>query len=343
MKQESLYTPEGWINSALPMRDKAPFVIMIGGRGRGKTFAVLRDIIESGEDFVYMRRTEKQIELAKTPDLNPFRAVNLVCGTDIVSGSISKSIAGFYHADEEGKATGEALGIGVALSTIATIRGISSQARYMCYDEFIPERHERAIKEEGTAFLNAYETLNRNNELLGKPPLKCFLLSNSNTLESPVLEALGCMETIDTMIRKCQYYRTMYDGQLAIYRYIDSPISAKKKNTVLYKVAHNADFENMALSNEFSAANYENVRIEQIEQYQPLVSIGEVTVYQHKARPQYYVVKGIKSPTRYTTLPTSKKQFKNVYWYLFDALIDGRVSYASAPVKIAFERIFEHG
>ena len=59
------------------------------------------------------------------------------------------------------------------------------------FDEFIPERHERPIKNEGAAFLNAYETMNRNRELQGYKPIQTLCLANANDLGNPIFMELG--------------------------------------------------------------------------------------------------------------------------------------------------------
>lgn len=343
MKKTDLYTKEGWINTRLPMNDKASIVFMLGGRGIGKTYGILRDIIESKQEFIYMRRQKGQIDECKVPLLNPFRRLNADMGWNIVCDSVTANTAAFYNADSDGKAQGEPLGLAVSLSTFANLRGISSDAPICVYDEFIPEARERPIKDEQGAILNFYETINRNKELLGEKPLKLLLLSNSNNLSSPILEAFGVTQELDNMIRKKQYYKSLYDGDIAIYRYIDSPISERKKETLLYRVSQNEDFTTMAINNNFSAANYEGVAAEDIKQYRPLVSIGNVTVYKHKSQGLYYVVSGIKAAEQYTLLPNSRKAYLQKYLYLYDRMINGRLTFASAPAKIAFERVYRNG
>ena len=267
--------------------------------------------------------------------------MNDVCGTDIVSGSLGKYMGGFWHSNEKGEATGNPVGLAVALSTVSNIRGMSAEDYdIVIFDEFIPEHHERPIRAEETAFLNCMETFNRNREFQGKPPLKVVLLSNSNDLDSPILQAIGALRPLDEMIRKRQTYRTIADGAVAIYRYLDSPITEKKKNTVLYRVSNNEDFSGMALNNEFSKANYENVGREDMKQYQPLVSIGGMTVYEHKSERMYYVVDGVKCEVCYTLYPNSVKAFIKKYWYIKEAMLLEKIRYMSAPVKIAFEKIW---
>lgn len=341
MNKPQFYTPDGWINAAAVLDDPATFVVCVGGRGIGKTFGILKEVLSRGMKFIYLRRTQAQIDTIKLKELNPFKAVNDVTGSDIVSGSLGKYMGGFWHSDEKGQAVGAPIGLAVALSTVSNIRGMSAEDyEVVIFDEFIPEHHERPIRAEETAFLNCMETFNRNREFQDKPPLKVVLLSNSNDLDSPILQAIGALRPLDEMIRKRQSYRAIAGGAVAIYRYLDSPITAKKKNTVLYQVSNNEDFSGMALENEFSKANYENVCRCDLKQFQPLVSIGGLTVYEHKSERLYYVVDGVKSETVYTLYPNSIAAFAKKYWYLKEAMLVLKIKYVSAPVKIAFEKIW---
>jgi hypothetical protein len=105
-------------------------------------------------------------------------------------------------------------------------------------------------------------------------------------------------------------------------------------------VSNSEDFSGMALDNEFSRANYENVCRCDLKQFQPLVSIGGLTVYEHKSERLYYVVDGIKSEVVYTMYPNSIAAFIKKYWYLKEAMLVLKIRYVSAPVKIAFEKIW---
>jgi hypothetical protein len=166
------------------------------------------------------------------------------------------------------------------------------------------------------------------------------LLSNSNDLNSPILEALGALKPLDEMIRKGQSYRQLGQNTVSIRRYIDSPISKAKRGTGLYRTAQDKDFLGMALNNDFSANDYENVKSRPLGEFRPLVSIGDMTVYEHKSDGSFYVVAGCKAVERYTMLDNDRKAFRRSYWYLYEAMLDRRMSYATAPIKLAFERIW---
>lgn len=340
------YLDNGYVNARAWFEDPAPFVVALGGRGIGKTFGALDYL--SGRDggkMLYMRRTQAQIDAVKLPELNPFKSVNEARGRDWIVSPMGKYTAGIYHGREvDGavKPDGAPLGLCIALSVFSNIRGVDGLGYdVLLYDEFIKESHERPIRNEGDAFLNCYETLNRNRELQGLPPLKCVLLSNTNDLSAPVLDALGIVDEIEQMQRRRKARRVVADGAVSIYLYADSPISAAKRNTALYRVANaSGDFSAMSLDNAFSAANYEYVEQRPLREYDPLVSVGSVTVYQRRGARGYYVVEGIRAETRYSTLPLNLKSFRADYWFLYEAMLNRELYYASASVKIRFEKIW---
>jgi hypothetical protein len=166
----------------------------------------IETVIEDEIKFIYMRRTQSQADLINKPEFSPFKSLNNDFGWKIGTDSISKYNAGFYQqieSDDRLVCTGAPLGFTAALSTISNIRGFdASDVELQIYDEFIPEKHERPIKNEGAAFLNAYETINRNRELKGRKPLQCICLANANDLANPIFMELRLVRKAEQMRRK---------------------------------------------------------------------------------------------------------------------------------------------
>lgn len=346
--KKNLYLESGFVNHALWYEDSAPFVLALGGRGTGKTYGALLDVCAGiyGK-VVYVRRNDTQLSAAKLPELNPFKRVNADTGNNFLFAPLGKNVAGIYRGeivDDVLKPSGAPVGIGVSLSTFSTLRGIDGMDyETIIFDEAIKESHERPIKNEDSAFLNLYESLNRNRELppLNQKPMKCLILANSNDLRAPILDALGLVDVIDRMLQKGQEYKNLRHGMISIYLYQDSPISRAKQTSALYQVANSADFKTMALENRFSGANYEYVASKPLREYTPLVSIGNVTVYEHAREPGlYYVVEGRKAAEYYSTFPVDTRAFRQDYYYLMEALLDKRLYYSSAYVKVQFEKLW---
>lgn len=345
MQKSDLYTREGWVNAAALLDAPEPFIIALGGRGIGKTYGILKELYTRETPFIYMRRTQTQLDAVAVPQLNPFNQISIDLGEPIFSGKVSKHTAGFYKGVENDKGeivpAPEPFGIGIALSTFAAIRSLSAEKyEVLFFDEIIPERHEKPIKEEGLAFANVLESINRNRELSGKESIKVILASNSNTLNSRLLETLGIMDVIDKMNRTGKFYENVH-GLIGIYRYIDSPISNKKRKSVLYQVIKNRDFQGMSLDNEMALSDYENVASRPISEYLPLCSYDGVTVMRHKSKKEYYVIDGEKAADKFDALPLSKKAFQRKYYFIWGAIMDKRVYYQSATVKIKIEGAFK--
>lgn len=340
-----LYNDNGYVNMSLPIHSPAAVSICIGGRGIGKTYGALLELYRDKTPFFYMRRTQAQLDEVSIPVLSPYNQIMKDTGCLITVQKIGKHAAGFYDAEKNDAGgltpVGDPFAVGIALSTFANIRGMSAERDLLLFDEIIPERHERPIKEEEAAFSNVLESINRNRELSGKRPLKTVLLSNSNTINSQILSALGCLKTIDKMSRSGKEYCTMYDGSLEIYMYRDSPISAKKRGTAYYKILQNEDFKSMSLDNDFSASDYEYVKSKPLQEYTPIVSISGVTVYRHKREDNYYVISGVRASTVYQNTELERGAFRKRYFYLYRAMLTRRIAYSDAETKILFERMWD--
>ena len=164
----NLYDRRGYLNIPDILKCKQPFIFVVGGRGTGKTFGALREARRryraTGARFMLLRRMQSQVDLINKPEYSPFKAVDRVDHQCTVSRSLSKYTAGFYDGqmDEHGtpQVTGDCIGYTCALSTISNMRGFdASDVDLIIFDEFIPEAHERPIKNEAAALFNAYETI----------------------------------------------------------------------------------------------------------------------------------------------------------------------------------------
>lgn len=339
----NLYLDSGWINPAVLLDSPAFITVGIGGRGIGKTYGCLRTLYERGNNFIYVRRTQTQLDETTIQALNPYNVISEDLHESITTGRLGKHSVGFYRASDTAQdEEPQPFAVGVALSTFANIRGLSLPESYdtVLFDEIIPERHERVvIKQEGEAFLNMIESLNRNRELKGNKPLHIVLLSNSNTINSEILYAIGVLSDVDDMSRRGSTRKLLRDGLIEVIMFRDSPISAEKEQTALYRISNNADFSNMAITNKFARSDYENVKNRPLSEYNMLVSIGNITICRHKSKREYYIIEGVKAQEHFETTPISMKTFKSQYGHIFTAYFQSRVIFQNATVKIEFERV----
>lgn len=259
------------------------FYVFLGGRGVGKTYSALdwalEDFRQNNKGFVLLRRTDEERKLGAL--FNPFEQLNADKGSMIITDSLGSKVTGFYKGMETEtglKPDGAPAGYLLALSTIAGVRGLGLNMDFVdkiIYDEFIAEQHVRSLKNEGEAILNAYETINRNREILGRDPAKMIFLANSNSLANPLFITLGIVREVERMLAQGKSGIIDKKRRLAIFFLDDADFRAEKQKTALYELAGKSDFSSMALDNDFSHDDFSNVRSFSVKGAHPVYQIGE--------------------------------------------------------------------
>lgn len=344
-----LYEQKGWVNIPGILEMGLPFNIIGGGRGTGKSYGAIKFAVENHRKFIFMRRTGRVLQTIQTSAFSPFKKYNSDTGSNIGFSRLGPDIFGIYHMekDDNGKdrPAGNPLGYLVALSTLVNVRGFdASDVDFIIYDECVKERHEKSIKGEGAAFLNAYETINRNREFEGRPPVQVLAFSNSIQLDNPLYIELGIVKKVESLQRKKQEIYIDRERGLGVFMLYHSPISEKKKETALYKLTGSSEYSRMALGNVFSEIS-ENVGRRPLGEYRPVVRIGEVTIYQHKDAGRGYYVTGHNSgtPPVFTQGDSDADRFRRQYRYLWIAYMMNRMCFETSADELYFRALFKEG
>lgn len=346
----NLYTTDGWLDFPAIRNLGIPFNFIVGGRAIGKTYGGLQDLREqsvtAGERFLLLRRLQSQLDLINKPEYSPFKSLDADHGYYTASRPISKYTAGFYeaHKADDGSLVpeGSCIGYTAALSTVSSVRGWdASDVRYILYDEFIPESHERPLKDEAGALFNCYETINRNRELSGRPPVQLFCLANANDLGNPIFLALGLVNRAETMRQRGQDIWIDHKRGICLIILKNSPISNAKRETALYKLTGGTEFAEMALDNSFAGEERGDIRPMPLKEYRPVVVIGELCVYQHKSNGTYYISTHVTgSPPVYGAGPVDRERFRRAYFWLYQAYLMRQVIFETYSCEILLKKYF---
>ena len=303
-------------------------------------------MIEGKHHFIYMRRLAAQTDIVKKESMQPYKTLNDDMGWSIQPFPINKYISAFYESDtnDDGKVipVGEQHGLLTSLSTFSNLRGVDgSEIDTIILDEFIPELNERPIKGEADALFNAYETINRNRELKGQDPVKLLCLANSNRIDNPLFMELKLVRKAEKIRQEGKEY--LYDPKkkMLLIDLYKSQISEAKSDTALYQLTKGTEFYEMAIRNSF--INEERGRIETrpIKEYRPMVSIGEITIYKHKSRREYYVTTFRSgSPDSYTTGEKDRERFRKKYLFLWQCYMRREVIFEEYMSEILFDKYF---
>lgn len=323
-------------------RANVPFNIFIGGRGTGKTYRCLWHAYEDYDCFMYLRRTEVEIGAIADEKYNPFKALNRDKGWNIQANYVSKNSVGEFFVEDEDEVT-HFLGYAAALSTFGNLRGADlSDVDVLVFDEFIKGKNKRPIADEADAFFNTYETINRNREIEGKPPLQCYLLSNATTMDSPILAELGLISVIEKMKQKGDLAWTDKQRGIHIELVEDLPISKLKQDTALYRLTRGTQYSKHAIDNEFAYDSFENVGKVDIRNYEGLIQVGDVYIYKHKTTSKLHAC-GSKALCKYKYDGDSIPLFKRQWGIRIYALMrNGTMTYSDFMTKNKLFTMFDN-
>lgn len=308
-----------------------PIIILTGCRGLGKTYGALEYCIEEDIRFIYFRRSARILELITDPALHVFKRINADHGWDI-KPEMNKGVGRFFEGDK-------LKGYAAALSNFANTRGFDgSDISLEIYDEFIPEPTERRMFDAYTALLNSYETINRNRELEGRPPLKLLLMSNSDLIYSDIIAGLQIGDTLHRMQREGIEEMELGDILLLLPR--AEGFSERKAQTVLGRIAGDS-YRDIAIRNKFPIEDESNIGQKPIIEYRPIASIRGLTIYRHKSKQEYFVTdRKIGSPKIYEDTEADVRRFLRENPAIWRAQERKKVFFSGINVQTVFRDLF---
>lgn len=324
-----------WYDVSKVLRKDCFLYIIIGGRGIGKTYSALRFLMEQKQPFIYLRNTDTQISESASVFGNPFKKLNQDFGLDYRLESEKKH----YLINEYVNNEKILRGYGAALSTFSNLRGVDlSDVKYFILDEFI-ERRTLSFRQ-FDAFQGFYETVNRNRELSGEPPLVGFLLSNAQTLNNEILLGYGLVNKITELYNNG--FRFFQDRGL-YFEIPESDVSKAKAGTANYKLISGTDTAREYLSNKFAHDDFSNIKKQPIQEYKPIALLmlkdGSACFYKHKSDSRIYAAAvpafGVK---RYEKQPLFMRE---IGIELRQYAIRGKIYYDSFETRLFVSKVLQ--
>lgn len=344
----NLYTKDGWLDiphvAEVADRNDISFIAIIGKRQVGKTYGVLKFMLDTDKRFILMRGMKTELEMLERNVNSPFAKIKgYETAVEFAKDSPYTASISRYATNEDGEEVKNYIGMGAALSNIGRIRGFNGDMfSDLVYDEFIPESHLLKVRFAGDAFNNAYTTINGNRELEDRPPLRCWLLANSNNLDSEILETLGITKIVEKMSLAGEESRILKDRGIMILLPDSTKVIEKRKKGALYKaIGGDSKFARMAYGNEFAYNDYSDVANKPLKEYKAIIVVGDVVVHLHKNNKTLYVTEMYrvsmgKNLHTYEDTDFGLMTFKQDFPELRPAYMNGRISFQNMTVKNHF-------
>lgn len=180
-----------WIDLDKAYSYNAVFMYIVGERGVGKTFGCIKkgisNHLKSGDEFIYMRRTEKELKAAIPSFFEAIELKNIYPDHDFKTNGYVGYIAPRSTRDDKKREWTKLVQF-VPLSRAQSFKSVNySRVTTWIYDEFIREKsYGMYLPEEYRAFLNFYMTVDRNQN-----KTRVFLLGNSVSIMNPYFTGLN--------------------------------------------------------------------------------------------------------------------------------------------------------
>lgn len=341
----NIYTHDGWLDAKhienVADRNNIAFIVIIGKRQIGKTYNVLKLMLDEQKHFILLRGVKTELDMLKRNVNSPFEKIK---GYEkrIIFESETEYTASMLRldTDDDGNEIKSNIGMCGALSSIGRIRGFNGDIYTdVVYDEFIPESHLLKVRHGDDAFNNMYTTIAGNRELEGRPPLRVWLLANSNNLDNDILKALNITEVVERMSLRGEESRILKDRGIMILLPDSHAITEKRKQTALYRaIGGDSKFSKMAYENAFAYNDYSDVSTMPLQEYKPVITIGTIIIHLHKSEKTLYVTNLMKckTPHVYTDTEYGRMKFIKDYPEIKAAYLRGRITFQSMAIKNYF-------
>ena len=341
-----LYLPEGWLNFEYIMPKPAWLIVILGKRQVGKTYGTLQAMLRHDLQHVLLRRTTAELDtITASPDLSPYKVFEPEFKVGLFRQAKKICRICDWLPDPDGKAVpGRQRGIATSLAEIAHIRGFSGR-RFtdLVFDEFIPEKGVVTRRSEGDAFLNAYTTINGNRELDGLPPLRAWLLANTNRIDSPILEALNISDDILYMRRK-GIEELLTETGVYILQPDSVQISEKRADTALMKqISKTSEFYGMAQENKFAYDESPYIQTIPIKYLTPSWSYDN-KIFCWKRSFGYYICRApfkAAHTKRYSSSRTDREKLSMDFAFMKPYYYAGCILFSDMRVLSIFKQIFD--
>ena len=205
--------------------------VVYSRRGPGKTYSFLNHMQRTKTKFIYMKRTNDDVNLICSGnkygfDPSPFAPINRDLLHNIHAVKIREGLGAFHHMSADYEPEGEPLGYVLSMNAAAKFKGFDfSDCDFICLDEFIPLPGTVVKQTEGETLLDLYMTVARDRQKRGRPALKLVLFANAEEISTPVTNTLEIVDTIAEMNAHKQNYYFDQERGIMIHHIVEIPLS----------------------------------------------------------------------------------------------------------------------
>lgn len=218
----------------------ATMYLVIGERGVGKTYsslcAIIKDFLKNGNQFVYVRRYQTELDKATPKFFDDIIAHNAFPDHEF-KVMTSEQYGTIFYVD------GKEAGFAKSLTTASNEKSIPfPNVRTLVFDEFTITRssHRRYLADEITSFLDLCETIFRLRD-----NMRILMLGNATSINNPYFAYWNLTLPYDSE------YRVFHDGQIVVNYVKNEPYREAKRKSKFGKLIDGTKYAEYAIDNKF--------------------------------------------------------------------------------------------
>ena len=97
----------------------------------------------------------------------------------------------------------------------------------------------------------------------------------------------------------------------------------------------------MSLNNDFSGEEIGRINSRPLAEYKPIVTVGEITVYEHKSKRTYYIsTHKTGNPPYYGTGDAERARFRRLYTWIWDEYLENNIEFEEYLCEILLTKVF---
>lgn len=267
-------------------------------RGPGKTYSALWMCYYNDIKFIYMKRTDKDVNLIlkndnQEFDASPYKDLKRDKNINVVGVKIDDGIGAYYEADNEGEPT-KLLCYVLSFNKVQSYKGFGfADCEFIIFDEVIPQKGERVRRSEGENLLDLYMTVSRDRQKRGRAPLKLLMFANAEEISTPVTKELEIVDDIADLNANGQSH--LYTDRKMLLHHITNeevPITESEMEGIYEGMKGTAWFDK-AFGGYFSGNDFTNVTKRSIRRSTPLIQLiyrkHSYYIYYNEDKEKYYM------------------------------------------------------
>lgn len=267
-------------------------------RGPGKTYSALWMCYYNDIRFIYMKRTDKDVNLILKNDnmdfdASPYKDLKRDKHLNVVGVKIDDGIGAFYEADQEGEPY-KLLCYVLSFNKVQAYKGFGfSDCEFIIFDEVIPQKGERVRRSEGENLLDLYMTVSRDRQKRGRSPLKILMFANAEEISTPVTKELEIVDDIADMNASGQTHM-FTDRKMLLHHITNEEVPITEAETEgIYEGMKGTAWFDKAFGGYFSGNDFSNVSKRSIRRSTPLIEIiyrkHSYYIYYNEEKEKYYM------------------------------------------------------